>query len=53
MIAELVIGHTQQGLRNGYDLHRYEAVKRHALELWNRSAARDHRASTGQCGQLR
>ena len=34
MIAELVIGHQPQGLRKVYDLHRYEAEKRHALELW-------------------
>jgi integrase len=33
-VAELVIGHTQQGLHKIYDQHAYLDEKRHALELW-------------------
>ena len=33
-IAELVIGHTQSGVHAVYDLHRYDAEKRAALEAW-------------------
>ena len=33
-VAELVIGHTQQGLHKVYDQHAYLDEKRHALELW-------------------
>jgi integrase len=34
--AELVIGHRQGGVHRVYDLHRYEAEKREALERWER-----------------
>jgi integrase len=33
-IAELVIGHTQKGVHRVYDVHRYQAEKRAALEAW-------------------
>jgi integrase len=33
-IAELVLAHTQQGVAKVYDLHRYDAEKRAALEKW-------------------
>jgi integrase len=33
-IAELTIGHSRKGLARVYDLHRYEAEMRHALEAW-------------------
>jgi integrase len=35
-IAELVLAHTQQGIAKVYDLHRYDAEKREALEKWER-----------------
>jgi integrase len=34
LIAELTIGHKQQGVQAVYDLHRYDAEKRAALEAW-------------------
>jgi len=34
LVRELVIAHTKPGLHKVYDLHAYEAEKRHALELW-------------------
>ena len=33
-IAELCIGHRQQGLHRIYDLHKFDAEKRHAFEAW-------------------
>jgi integrase len=33
-VAELVIAHTQPGMHKIYDLHRYRAEKRQALQLW-------------------
>ena len=39
-IAELVIGHTRQGIVAVYDLHRYDAEKRSALEAWERRLLR-------------
>jgi integrase len=33
-IAELVIGHQQKGVHRVYDVHRYQAEKREALERW-------------------
>jgi integrase len=33
-VGELVIGHTQKGVHAVYDLHRYDAEKRAALEQW-------------------
>jgi len=33
-IAELVIGHQQKGVHRVYDIHRYQAEKRDALERW-------------------
>jgi integrase len=33
-IAELVIGHQQQGVHRVYDVHRYQTEKRDALERW-------------------
>ncbi len=33
-VAEMVIGHQQQGIVAVYDLHRYDAEKREALEKW-------------------
>jgi len=35
-IAELVIGHAQKGVHKVYDVHRYQAEKREALERWAR-----------------
>src|SRR5262245_30607375 len=35
-IAELVIGHAQKGVHKVYDVHRYQAEKREALEFWAR-----------------
>lgn len=35
LVRELVIAHTKPGLHKVYDLHAYEAEKRHALELWS------------------
>jgi integrase len=34
VVAELVIGHKQQGIAAVYDLHRYDEEKRRALEAW-------------------
>jgi integrase len=34
VVAELVIGHKQTGIAAVYDLHRYDAEKREALEDW-------------------
>ena len=34
LVRELVIAHTRPGLHKVYDLHAYEAEKRHALEQW-------------------
>jgi integrase len=36
-VAELVIAHRQKGVRKIYDLHRYDAEKRAALERWERA----------------
>jgi integrase len=33
-VAEMVIGHQQQGIAKVYDQHRYDAEKRAALEAW-------------------
>jgi integrase len=33
-IAELILGHTQKGVHAVYDVHRYQAEKREALERW-------------------
>jgi integrase len=33
-IAELILGHAQKGVHAVYDLHRYQAEKREALERW-------------------
>jgi len=35
-VGELVIGHAQKGVHAIYDLHRYTAEKRDALERWER-----------------
>ena len=35
-VAELVIGHTRKGIAAVYDLHRFDAEKRSALEAWER-----------------
>lgn len=34
-VRELLLAHAQPGLHRVYDLHLYEAEKRHALELWH------------------
>jgi integrase len=34
VVAELVIGHRQQGIAAVYDLHRYDNEKRQALDAW-------------------
>jgi integrase len=34
VIAEMVIGHQQQGIARVYDLHRFEAEKREAMQRW-------------------
>lgn len=39
-VAELVIGHMRQGIAAVYDLHRYDAEKRAALEAWERRLLR-------------
>lgn len=39
-VAELVIGHTRQGIAAVYDQHRYELEKRKALEQWERRLLR-------------
>lgn len=44
-VAEMVIGHTRKGIARVYDLHRYDAEKRKALEAWER---RLHRIATGE-----
>ncbi|HEV8680638.1 MAG TPA: site-specific integrase, partial [Stellaceae bacterium] len=36
VVAELVIGHRQQGIAAVYDLHRYDNEKRQALDAWAR-----------------
>jgi len=33
-IAELILGHQQKGVHKVYDVHRYQAEKREALERW-------------------
>jgi hypothetical protein len=33
-IAELILGHQQKGVHKVYDVHRYQAEKRDALEQW-------------------
>jgi len=33
-IAELILGHAQKGVHKVYDVHRYQAEKREALEQW-------------------
>lgn len=33
-IAELILGHQQQGVHRVYDVHRYQTEKREALERW-------------------
>ena len=33
-IAELILGHQQKGVHEVYDVHRYQAEKREALERW-------------------
>jgi len=33
-IAELILGHQQKGVHKVYDIHRYQAKKREALERW-------------------
>jgi integrase len=40
IVAELVIGHTRKGIAAVYDLHRYDAEKRAALEAWERRLLR-------------
>ena len=39
-IAERVIGHVPGGVRGTYDLHQFQAEKRHALEAWAQSLSR-------------
>lgn len=39
-IAERVLGHVKEGLRQHYDLHEYENEKRTALEAWAREVER-------------
>jgi integrase len=34
IVRELVIAHSQKGLHKVYDQHKYDAEKRHALDLW-------------------
>jgi integrase len=36
VVAELVIGHAQSGVSRVYDLHRFDAEKRQALEAWEK-----------------
>lgn len=40
VVAELTIGHTRKGIAAVYDLHRYDAEKRAALEAWERRLLR-------------
>ena len=40
LVAELAIGHTRKGMVAVYDLHRYDAEKRAALEAWERRLLR-------------
>ena len=53
-IAERVIGHVPGGVRSTYDLHQFQAEKRHALERGrNRSGASSRRPTTARwwsCG---
>lgn len=39
-VAEMTIGHTRKGIQATYDLHRYDAEKRMALEAWERHLIR-------------
>jgi integrase len=39
-VAEAAIGHTRKGIAAVYDLHRYDAEKRTALEAWERRLLR-------------
>lgn len=39
-VAEMVIGHTKKGIIAVYDLHRYDAEKRAALDAWERRLLR-------------
>lgn len=39
-VAELVIGHTRKGIAAVYDLHKFDAEKRAALEAWERRLLR-------------
>jgi integrase len=39
-IAEMCIAHRQSGLARTYDMHRFEAEKRHAFEAWAAHIAR-------------
>jgi integrase len=41
LVAELMIGHKQQGIAAVYDLHRYEAEQREGFERWC-ARLRDH-----------
>ena len=40
VVAEMAIGHTRKGIAAVYDLHRYEAEKRAAMEAWERRLLR-------------
>lgn len=40
VVAETTIGHTRKGIAAVYDLHRYDAEKRAALEAWERRLLR-------------
>jgi integrase len=35
-VGEMILAHTQQGVAKVYDLHRYDAEKRAALEAWEK-----------------
>ena len=39
-VAEATVGHTRKGIAAVYDLHRYDAEKRQALEAWERRLLR-------------
>lgn len=39
-VAEATVGHTRKGIAAVYDLHRYDAEKRAALEAWERRLLR-------------
>jgi integrase len=52
-IAELVIGHQQKGIHRTYDVHRYQAEKRDALERWAnrlRDIVTPHPPTSGSSG---